>query len=215
MKVADRKMLDSAAGDGGTFLKIEKGDTKIRVLGPVHAVKEHKYIKPDGKIRFIACPCENDRMAIAAGIKQDGEVAPCPLCNLGYPVQTSYLAKALVREERQGDRVFGGVAGILKKGKTLLGAIQNLLDDPAWSGVEHDIKITATGDGLARKYGVMPLPAQRCAPLSGRENEAVRRLDEKVDLDAMTTPLSFAEIQEEVAGAKPYDEVSYLYEKDN
>lgn len=211
MKVASKKQMEQLSGQGGTFMKVEKGDTKIRVVSDIHAVMEHR-CTVEGKVRFIACPTENARMAIAAGVSQSEEVPPCPLCEKGYPAKVNYLAKVVEREHEANGKLVGGKAYILKKGKTLLGEIQNLVDDENWGDPRrYDIKLSATGDGLGRKYGVSPVPVDKSPELNARERESLRALDEKVDLDQMTTPRPYAEIVKIVGDIEEYDEAEAEY----
>lgn len=188
--------MDKLSNQSSVFMKLGKGETKIRVIGDIHAVKEHA-IKVQGKHRAIACPCENARMAIASGASQDLDVPPCPLCELGFPVKTSYLAKVVEREQEKDGKFYGGEAWVLKKGTTLLGEIQNLIDDENWGDPsKYDIKITATGDGLERKYSILAVPAEKSPALTNKEQVSLKSLEEKTSLEEMTTPRTYKEIQE-------------------
>lgn len=195
MKVKSKEQMDKLSNQSNVFMKLEKGETRIRVFGDIHAVKEHN-IKVNGKPRAIACPCENARMAIANGESQATDIPSCPLCELGYPVKTSYLATVVEREAEKDGKFIGGEAFVLKKGPTLLGEIQNLFDDENWGRGDYDIKITATGDGLDRKYSILAVPVDKCKPLSEKEKVALAALNEKVSLDEMTTPRTYEEIKE-------------------
>lgn len=196
MKVKSKAEMDKLSNQSSVFMKVEKGETKIRVTSDIHAVKEHE-IKVEGKHRAIACPTENARLAIANGESQDNEVPPCPLCELGYPVKTSYLAEVVEREREENGKFYGGEAFILKKGPKLLGEIQNLFDDENWgAGKDYDVKIIATGDKLDRKYSVLGIPAAKSAPLTSREQASLEDLRKKVSLDEMTKPRPYKEINE-------------------
>lgn len=208
MKVSDKKQMDKLSNQASVFMKIEKGETKIRVVGDIHAVKEHD-IKVDGKFKAIACPTENARMAISNGVSQDLDVPPCPLCELGYPVKTSYLAKVVERETEKDGKFYGGEAYVLKKGPQLLGEIQNLFDDENWGkGGDFDIKITATGDKLDRRYSILAIPAGKSAPLSKKEEISLANLDKNANLDEMTTPRPYAEIVKIIGEGFPDYETS-------
>lgn len=205
MKVQDKKQMEKLSNNASVFMKIEKGDTRIRVIGDIHAVKEHD-LKVGGKFKAIACPCENARMAIANGVSQDTDVPPCPLCELGYPVKTSYLAKVVERETEKDGKFYGGEAYVLKKGASLLGEIQNLFDDENWGKAgNYDIKITATGDKLERRYSIMAIPADKCQPLSKKEEISLANLDNNADLDEMTTPRPYSEIKEIIGDLPDYE----------
>lgn len=205
MKVNNKKQMEKLSNQGTVFTKLEKGDVKVRVIGDIHAVKEHQ-IKVEGKHRAIACPTENARMLIASGESQDTDVPPCPLCELGYPVKTNYLAMVVEREHEKDGKVYGGEASILKKGPTLLGEVQNLFDDENWgSGGNYDIKITASGDGLDRKYSVLAIPADKSPELTAREKASLKELEERVNLDEMTTPRPYKEIAEIIGDLPDYE----------
>lgn len=203
MKVKSKDQMSKLSGNASPFMKIEEGDTLVRVVGDIHAVKEHN-IKVAGKFRAVACPCENARMAVANGESQETDIPPCPLCELGYPVITSYLAVVVEREAEKNGKFYGGEAWVLKKGQTLLGEIQNLFDDENWGRAgDYDIKITATGQKLNRKYSVIAIPAAKSKPLSKKEEASLSTFKDKVDLDQMTTPRTYKEIQEIIGEGFP------------
>lgn len=179
--------MDSASDNKSIFMKLEEGEKKIRVIGDIHAVKEHSVLI-EGRSKFIACPTENARMLIEAGeLPTDSEIPACPLCELGYPVKTSYLAIAVDRDSEE--------AGVLKKGPKVLGEIQGLIDDEDWGAAgDYDIKITATGEGLKRKYTVMGVPANKSKPLTEKEESSLSKLLTETNLEKMTTPKPYSEI---------------------
>lgn len=201
MKVQSKEQLDNLSEQTSVFMKVEKGETVIRILSGLYAVKQHS-LKIGDDFRFPACPTENARMRIAAGETQDTEVPPCPLCELGYPVQTQYLCTILERERKEFNKkgqeiTVGGDAWVLKKGPALMGKIQAFLDDENWgSAGDYDIKIIAVGDQLARKYEVSPIPKEKCKPLSPAEEKAVADISLEVDLEKMTTPNSYEKVKE-------------------
>jgi hypothetical protein len=194
MKVSNKEQMDKLSGNESVFTEVKEGEMRIRVVSDIEAVREHNF-KLNGKHRAVACPTEQARMEIKAGIRQDLNVPPCPLCELGYPVKTTYLAKIVERETEKDGKFYGGEASVLKKGKTLLGEIQNLIDDENWGDPKnYDIKIVATGKNLERKYSILAIPADKCKPLNQREQLAVDELNEKADLTKMTTPRTYKEI---------------------
>lgn len=209
MKVSNREQLNSVSNQDSIWTKIEVGDLMIRVMTDVFAVKEHK-VEVDGRWKFPACPTENARMAIATGQSQATEVPPCPLCELGYPVLTSFLAGIIEREQERFDektgakKTIGGFASILKKGQTLFGPIQDLLDDPNWgTGRNYDIKITAVGEKLQRKYSLIAIPAEKSKQVTDAETDSFNELISEHDLEKMTTPRSYKEIEEQIGGNFP------------
>ncbi len=201
MKVNSKEQLDDLSNSGSVFTKVEKGDMTIRIMSDLYVVKEHR-INIEGKWKFPACPTENARMRIAAGETQDTEVPPCPLCELGYPVQTSYMCAIVERERKEFNKkgqeiTLGGEASVLKKGAGLMGGLQKLLDDENWGKTgNYDVKISATGDNLQRKYSVSPIPAEKSPELTQKEKFSFDELTAEVDFERMTTPNSYAKIKE-------------------
>lgn len=202
MKVSNKQQLDKLSNQGNLFFKVEKGEHTIRLMSDIYAVREHGIDMSEGGYRSFACPTEQHRMRLAAGVTQDNEIPPCPLCELGYPVTTSYLGAIVAREvtefNKKGEKVtVGGDAWLLKKGPSLMGELQNLLDDDNWGRTgNYDIKITAAGDGFSRKYSVLAVSPDKCVPLNAKEQASLNTMYEKVDLDVMTTPKPYAEIKE-------------------
>lgn len=209
MKINSSEQLNKTSGNESPFMAVDAGDTTVRIVGDIHAVKEHN-ITINGKPRFIACPTEQARMEIAAGVRQDQDVPPCPLCELGYPVKTTYLAMAVEREREEYNKKgqlikLGGDAKILKKGQSVFGPIQALIDDANWGpGGDYDVKITATGEGLERRYSLIGVPANKSLPLTANELRSLEDLKEKVSLEKMTTPLEYAKISEEIGDFPVY-----------
>lgn len=196
MKVNSKEQMNKLSGQASVFTKVDEGELRVRVIGDIEVVREHGF-KLNGSHRSIVCPTEQARMEIKAGIRQDKEVPPCPLCELGYPVKTTYLAKVVEREYEEDGKTYGGEASVLKKGPKLLGEIQNLFDDENWGKAgNYDVKIIATGQKLKRKYSVMGIPADKCTPLNEREQMSLDDLNKVVDLSQMTTPRSYKEIKE-------------------
>lgn len=208
MKVNNSQQLSDLSNSGSIFLKVEKGETLVRIMSDIHVVKEHR-ISVGGKWKFPACPTENERMKIAFGESQATEVPPCPLCELGYPVQTAYLCVVVERERKEFNKkgqeiTVGGDASILKKGPTLMGPLQALLDDDNWGRTgNYDVKIVATGDNLERKYAVSPIPVDKSLPITKNEQMSLDDLYGEVDLDRMTTPNEYAKIQEIIGEGFP------------
>lgn len=193
--VKNREQLNKASGNESPFTEIREGDTRIRIIGEVHAIKEHS-ILVGGRNRFPACPTENARM------NESQDIQPCPLCELGYPVKTSFLAYAIEREVEQfntktgAKETVGGRASVLKKGQTVFGPIMTYLDDADYGRNEdYDFKITATGKGLQRKYQILAYPADKSKPLTEHEKTNLENLKGKVDLNKMETPLPYEEIK--------------------
>lgn len=183
--------MDDVSDNKSIFIKIEEGEKKVRVIGDIHDVKEHNVLI-EGKRKFIACPTENVRMRISAGeLDKESDVPPCPLCELGYPVKTSYLAVAVDRDEE--------CAGVLKKGSTVLGAIQSLKDDEDWgNGEDYDVKIVATGKDLARKYAINGIPPNKSKELTEKEKTSLAKLNEETSIDQMTFPKSYDDIRKQI-----------------
>lgn len=203
MKVNNKKQLDQLSNQGNPFINIGIGETTIRLMSDIHAVREHGLEGIGGrKYQAKACPTENARMMKAAGeLPEDADIPPCPLCELGYPVSTSYVAAIVQREteefNKKGEKVkVGGDAWILKKGPSLMGPLQDLLDNDNWGRTgTYDIVINAAGEGFGRKYSVAPIPAEKSMPITEAEKRSLDALYEKVDLEKMTTPLSYADIK--------------------
>lgn len=208
MKVLNKQHMQQVSNQGSVFTKVEEGEMRVRVIGDIHVVKEHQ-LKIDGKFRAIACPTENARLTMMTGENQSTEIPPCPLCELQYPLKTSYLAMIVEREySDKNGKLKGGEASVLKKGSTLLGEIQNLFDDENWGREgNYDIKITATGQGFDRKYSVLGIPANKSAELCPREEQSIKRLKEKVSLDEMTIPRPYDEIKEIIGDLGPHEDI--------
>lgn len=213
MKINNREQLNQTSNQESIFTQFEEGKKTVRVMTDIYAVKEHR-VQIDGRWRFIACPTENLRMKIKAGVADfDADVPPCPLCELGYPVRTAYLTAIVEREYEEFDKetgektLKGGNSSILKKGATIFGPIQDLLDDPAWGRTgKYDIVITATGKDLERKYSVIPVPVEKSKPLSPKELKNWDEFAEEQDLDVMTTPRGYEEIQKIIGKLGEYKE---------
>mgnify|MGYP000933030623 FL=1 len=222
MQIKNKKQLDKLSNQGNPFMVVSVGETLIRPMSEVYAVREHR-IKIDGGWKMVACPTENARMLIAAGETQDTDIPPCPLCELGYPVSTSYLCAVVERErdefnKKTGEKTkVGGDAFILKKGPKLMGAIQDLLDDADWGRTwDYDVKIKAEGQGLKRTYSVVGVPVEKSEKLTENEVKSFNDFKEKVDIEKMTTPRTYKEIDELIGGKETfpdYDSVKSQYEK--
>lgn len=202
MKVPNQKAMAKLSNTESVFMKTPEGEYLIRVMSDLYAVKEHS-IKVDGKSRMIACPTEQARAMKEFGIlPEDADIPPCPLCELGYPVSTKYLAVVVEREreefDKKGNKIkVGGDAWVLKKGTTVFSHIQALHEDPDFGkGQDYDIKIVVTGKGLQTKYTITPVSKEKSAPLTVEEQRALASLAEKVDLEEMTTPRKYPEIKE-------------------
>lgn len=214
-KVNNKGELDKVSGNESIWTEIKEGDTRIRVIGDVHAIKEHSIVLA-GKNRFPACPTENARM------NGSQDIEPCPLCELGYPVKTSFMALIVEREQEQfnsktgAKELIGGRASVLKKGATVFGPIMTYLDDADYGRNEdYDFKINAVGKGLSRKYTIMALPADKCQPLSENEKTNLENLKLKADLNKMETPLSYSEIKEMIGNLPEYTAPSQRKDKDS
>lgn len=205
MKMQSKEQMDKLSGNTSVFKKVEAGEMQIRVIGDIYGVMEHA-IKIGGKHRAIACPTENKRKQIANGESQDTEVPPCPICEKGNTAKISYLAFIVERETERNGKFYGGEAWVLKKGNSLLGAIQALMDDDNWGkGGDYDVKVVATGEDKMRRYTVMGIPAAKSKPLSAKEQASLADLQAKVSLEEMTTPRPYSEILEIVGDANIED----------
>lgn len=164
------------------FLKIQEGKTKVRIVSDVHGVKEHR-IEVGGQARMIACPKENEYWKRMTEGEQTDEALPrCPLCEKKYPVNTSFIALVINREN--------GEIKVLKKGKTVFGPLMNYQEDIG-DIKGYDIVIRAEGKGVNTKYEVSPSIKDN-KPITGDEEVRVKQTD--IDLDLMTTPRSYDEI---------------------
>ena len=213
-KVNNKEQLDKVSGNESPFMEIKEGETRIRIIGDVHAIKEHS-ILVGGKNRFPACPTENARM------NGSQDIEPCPLCELGYPVKTSFVAFAVEREQEQFNsktgvkETVGGRASVLKKGSTVFSPIMTFMDDADFGHSEdYDFKIKAEGKGLSRKYTIMAISADKCSPLSDLEKANLENLKGKVSLEKMETPLKYQEIVEIIGSNFPQYKAPAKKEKD-
>lgn len=204
MKIQNKKQMDQLSNQDSVFLSIDEGETRVRIIGDIYAVLEHG-IEIEGKRRNIACPTENVRKEIQLGLlSPDTEIPTCPLCELGYPVKAQYLAFTLVREKEEDGKLVPPLAGVLKKGPSLLGKIQNYLESSDWGNAgNYDFKILATGKDLKRRYEVNPVPVDKSPEFNDRERMVIERAKERVDLDKMTTPLPYSKIKEEIGEKYP------------
>lgn len=178
------------------FLKVENGENRYRIASLVYGVKEHRIETPNG-FTSTACPREMRRWEVnMTGQDQGGELPQCPICEAiaddqakasKWRARPQYLALAIDRRD--------GHVGVLKKGPSVFQPITNFNEDPEWGDVRRfDIKIMKHGQGLDTAYQVMPLPHD--SPITEAEQEAVKQSG--IDLEKMTSPLSYAKIIEKL-----------------
>lgn len=193
MKITSKEVMDKVSGSSQTFIKIDEGETKVRIVSPIYAVFEHP-VEAEEYVRMIACPSKCQEMGKKIGeIKAEEKDLPCPLCEKGYEPKVAYLAFAVNRNPKKGEIT----AGVLKKGRQVFSAIQSLAEDPDWGpSKDYDVKIVAKGKGRSRKYEIFGVPANKSVALTEDEEKAVTDLAADVDLEKMTTPRPYEEIAE-------------------
>ncbi len=194
MKVKDSKQMDKMSGSSAKFLKLQEGTNKVRVVSDIHVVREHRSnIK---KLSFTVCPTEMARLAVEFGESQDSTPLPCPLCEKGYPVNTKYLATAILRNTKGEDEI-----GILKASKTVLGSIMDIDEDEDFEGTyrNFDFNIRGKGEGKQRRYTVQCIPNKKVEDkdITDDEKEKVMTFGPET-LDRMTTALEYEKIVNKV-----------------
>ena len=197
MQIKNKEAMEKGSTIGVDYLAITVGDNVVRVVGEMFGVKEHRIEVPQiggqPQVRNIACPYEMGKWEAEVEGTQDNDFPNCPLCDKGDPVKTQYLSFAVNRATEE--------AGILKKGKTVFGALQDYKEDSNWGDYsEYDVNIKAEGEKLLRKYTIVPVPKDMSKPLTEKELASLKEAQDKTDLKEMTVPRTADEIEKVAKG---------------
>jgi hypothetical protein len=195
MDINSSEQIESASKTKSNFIDIpDGGKVTVRLVSDVKGIKEHK-VEIAGKHRFIICPVEMNRWEadsegrpITPGIK-------CPVCQLGKPdekkIGTKFMAIVIDTTSK---------VGVLKKGKTVFGPMQELIEN-GYALSETPVIISRKGEGLETKYSV--IPSKTDLPLTDEEKQAIEDFKKDYDLDAYSTPMSYENIQKKLRGETP------------
>lgn len=182
-KFNSKEQMEKVENRNNVFLKLDKGDYKVRVISDIEYVLQHK-VEIDKKVRFFICPTEMARVyneSCAEGEQID--VPTCPLCEAGIKTDLTYLAFALLRYDTGKFEV-----GLLNKNSILKEAL-NLEFDPDFGDVKSiDLKVNATGDGLQRRYKINALPKDKSLPFSAEEQKEIDDFLERFKLEDFCKP---------------------------
>jgi len=142
------------------YLKLKEGDNKFRIVS--NAVVGYEYWTTEGKpVRLAESPQEKPN-----DIRMNDDDS--------YTIKYFWAFSVLDRET--------GTVKILEiTQKTILGAIDHLINDSEWGDpLGYDITINRTGQKLLTEYTVTPSPHK---PLTAEEKSIVARTE--IDLNAL------------------------------
>ncbi len=192
MKMPNKEAMEKGSAEKVPYIEIKVGDNIVRLVGGIHGVKEHRVEIGEGtskRVRNIVCPHEMARWKAEIDNEQITDYPNCPLCEDGVKVVKQFMAFAVKRIPGKFE------VGILKKGSTVFGPIQDYNEDTNWGDYEkYDFNLKAEGENLERKYNIIPTPKDVSAPLDEAELSAIKYLQETIDLEEMTKPLSAEDI---------------------
>lgn len=126
---------DVQKGGESSFLKLEVGDTTLRVISK-EPYKELVHFVGEGEnVKRISC--------LGAG---------CPVCALGQGPTLRYAAVIFDRKNK--------AVKVLEQGKSVFGALKDYAESEKWGDLRHyDVTIKRQGKGKNdTKYSVMPCP---------------------------------------------------------
>ena len=119
------------------FMKLQDGQSRIRVGSVPSKVFQHWEKTTLGKVRKVTC------------IGKD-----CPLCKLGHQPTIRYQLKVLDKADPDSPQ-----PKILETTSSVIKQISNCANDPEFGDpTQYDMKITKTGVGLETRYTVMASP---------------------------------------------------------
>jgi hypothetical protein len=195
----------SDSGSGASWIKLEKGDNKIRIVSEIFMAMKHRVAGSDGGFKQIVCPsamnmesCPICDRAEEWEKEHKGDKEPNP-----FGVSKVFMAAVIDRKD--------GSLKILEKGKGVFGQLQGLVQSADYCPngkiadlMMFDINIKRTGAGLDTRYQILPLP--KAKPLTTDEAEKVEK--EMRNFNALTMPKTASEIRkllgmEEDGGVSP------------
>ena len=147
------------------FMRLQDGQSRIRVGSMPSKVSQHWEKTVSGKSRKITC------------IGKD-----CPLCKLGHQPTTRYQLKIL--DKIDSDQP---VPKILEVGVSVIKQISNCAKDPEFGDpTTYDLKITKQGVGKETRYTVMASPKKY--ELTEAEINMLNNLPSIRDINKELTP---------------------------
>lgn len=154
-------------GTGGNvdFLKLQSGETRIRIVGKPSMVELHWEKALDGSTKKVICT--------GAG---------CPICKKGHAPMKRYQIKVI-------DRTDGNVK-ILEGGTTVFNAIKAYAMDPDYGDpTKYDMKVKKEGSGRETRYTVVASPKK-----GELTEEETKKVDESKSLEEINKPKTIEEI---------------------
>lgn len=170
----------------GSFMKLEKGDNKFRILasplaGYKYWIDENGKRKPQ---RFLSVEEANPKLITDKN----------PLKYFwAFPVWDYTTESVMILELTQ---------------VTILRAIQAMTNDPDWGDpCEFDVVVTRTGDGLETEYTIMPKPAKKLDEIAQAVWDTVKENCDMGLLMNNKNPLRDVE-SAKIPSDKPEEEIS-------
>src|SRR3990167_6079195 len=196
MEIKSSEQIKEATKGESIFMELKEGKNTLRIVSKFYGVKEHQ-IKVADQYRFVACPRVMEEWRAAEEDSVVDTDIRCPICEGtnqdAKKIGAKFLALVLSKKD--------GKVGVLKKGKTVFTPIFEMRDE----GVDlakRDIVIKRTGEGLATEHTV--IASANDSELTELEQEGVLEAQKLIDLVQMTTPRSYQEILDVLAGKDKY-----------
>ncbi len=170
--------------DGNTksdFMKLEQGNTRVRIMGDPTQYYIHWVENDEGKKRKFNSPVGDPKL-----VKQ--------LEDAGFKRKASWIIKVLSRTD--------GEFKLLEIGSQIYTGVRELLQDSEWGKpiTSYDVTITRGAPGSQPLYRVTPCPK---APLESSLKEAFVAFNDRVDLTKLTQAGDADKIREFMGWAAP------------
>lgn len=139
------EMKTAGSGEGTSYIKLQPGENRMRIVGLPYETEIHWEETMDGSKKRIVC--------LGVG---------CPICKAGHVPQKKYQVLTIDRSDSK--------LKILEGGSSIFKQIKDYAMDPDYGDPsKYDIKIKKEGSGRETRYTVVAAPKK--SELTPEEND--------------------------------------------
>lgn len=159
------EMKTTGSGEGASYIKLQPGENRMRIVGLPYETEIHWEETIDGSKKRIVC--------LGVG---------CPICKVGHVPQKKYQVLVIDRTDNK--------LKILEGGNSIFKQIKDYAMDPDYGDPsKYDIKIKKEGSGRETRYTVVAAPKK-----SDLTSEEQALLDGAKSLSEINKPKTLEEL---------------------